>query len=123
MPPTDTLEQSEPANHAATDERLRCALVEADGTLIARGYCLAAESDEASLMTVVLPSPGRAIQRCLLGSVRDIWLNLRDGRLLPAHMERLAFDPKIGRICRLRLSDAVAERTPPPPSRRAATRG
>jgi hypothetical protein len=115
MPPINTPERSEIGDHLAAPEPLRCALVEPDGTLIARGYCLAADGAEAALLTVVLPSPGRAIQRCLLGSVRDVWLNLRDGRLLAAHLERLAFDPKVGRVCRLRLSDAEADCGAPRP--------
>jgi hypothetical protein len=49
-----------------------------------------------------MDQPGRLVQRCIVGGVRELWLHLRDGRLLPVSLESTYFQPDIGRVCVMR---------------------
>ncbi len=90
-----------------SEQTMACYLYERDGTLLAVGNCrLACAPHAHGTLTTVLDRPGRVIQRCLLGEVHEAWLQLRDGALLPVHVERVFFDPECGRTCVLRVEDA-----------------
>ena len=107
-----------------------CYLYEPDGTLISAATQLF-EPDHAEPTTNIPAEPappqvvatgldhaGRLVNRCLLGPTRTLWLQLRDGALLPAQVERVFFDPDPthGRSCVLRLTSTdlpVDERAAP----------
>lgn len=96
-----------------------CWLSEPDGTLLSRGtaYLHATPQGEEVLVTDV-DQPGRLVHRCLIGPVQSVWLSFHDGRCLPAQVERVYFDPHLGRTCVLRLDAAsmlTAKVLPPRP--------
>ena len=85
-------------------QSIACRLEEPDGTLLAAGLMRLATAGEAEVTG--LDRPGRVVQRCLLGGLRDILLRLGDSAPVTARMERIAFDARQGRVCTLRLGAA-----------------
>lgn len=85
-----------------TAQPLVCHLEELDGTPLAAGL---ARMDDATPQATVtaLDRPGRVVQRCLLGGLRDLRLRLGDAAPVPVRIERITFDPALGRTCTLRL--------------------
>jgi hypothetical protein len=60
------------------------------------------EELEAEAVITCMDQPGQFIQRCIVGGARELWLHLRDGRLLPVWLETTYFMPDVGRVCVLR---------------------
>lgn len=83
-------------------------LFDAEGHLLAYGWPRDDERGAADTVALALSRPGRLLQHCLLGGSRDLWLQPPSGDLLPAHVERLFFDPHVGRICVLRVQVPAA---------------
>lgn len=82
-----------------------CRLCEPDGTLVSRGRVqrLLAGAGNDVVITGI-DNPGRLISRCLTGPVRQVILQLGNGPLRRAVIQSVRFDPKLGRICVLRLA-------------------
>lgn len=86
-------------------EDVSCWMYEPDGTLLSAGRVQAwRPSTTCRVLVVELGWPGRIVQRCLVGDVRDVELELEWGACLPARIERVRFDPIFGRTCQLHLS-------------------
>ncbi len=85
-------------------------LFDPEGHLLAYGRPQHDDRGAADALALAVSQPGRLLQRCLLGGSRDLWLQPPSGDLLPARVERLFFDPQVGRICvlRVRTPSAVA---------------
>jgi hypothetical protein len=81
-----------------------CHLFEPDGTPLAAGT---AEVDaRAAIPTAVvtaLDRPGRIVQRCLVGGLQRLRLQLDGGTPVAVLVERIVFDPRRGRVCTLRF--------------------
>ncbi|MBI2761213.1 MAG: hypothetical protein HYX51_07295 [Chloroflexi bacterium] len=91
------------ATGAATERMQACHLYAPDGSLLAAGVChFDTAADPNVLVATVEDRPGLLIQRYLLKDTGDIWLHLKDGRLIAARLIRTLFDPKRGRLCILR---------------------
>ncbi len=85
-----------------------CYLYESSGKLLTTGIWLFdAGSRMHEVLVTELDHPGLLVQRCLLRESGRVWLQLRDGALLPARIERIFFDRQHGRTCRLHLEDAA----------------
>lgn len=79
-----------------------CSLYEPDGTPLAAGTAhLTSGTSAWEALVAALDLPGRVVQRCLLGGVREIRVRLGDGVPMIARVERVFFDPKLGRVCAL----------------------
>ncbi len=90
--------------HLSTTEVLTCDLYEPDGGLLGRGTCrVHAEPDGTCTIAAVLDQPGHIVTRALLGPVEDVRVQLPGTVVLPAHIERIFFDPRQGRTCLLRV--------------------
>jgi hypothetical protein len=83
-------------------QSIACRLEEPDGTPLAAGLARMQEASREALITA-LDLPGRVVQRCLLGGLHDVRLRLGDAAPVAAHLERIGFDPALGRTCTLRL--------------------
>ena len=84
-----------------------CRLYEPDGTLLTTGTCLVPTSGsvgEGEVVAGAFDQPGRVVQRCILDRVREVQLQLASGAPVPAHVERLFYDPHLGRTCTLRVT-------------------
>lgn len=82
-----------------------CRLSEPDGTLVSHGRVQ--RSLSGALNDVIISgidNPGRLINRCLIGPVRQVLLHLGDGPAHQALVHRVRFDPKLGRVCVLHLT-------------------
>lgn len=89
-----------------------CSMTEPDGTPLAGGVLHYRYREPAQeWVTVRLERPGQILQRCLLGDLRVVLLRIDSGAERLAEVDRLVFDPNLGRVCVLRL--AVTE--PPGP--------
>lgn len=86
----------------AVEPRAWC-LFDPAGRLLAYGWPRCDDHGAADTLALTLSRPGRLLQRCLLDGSRDLWLQPPSGELVPAHVERLFFDPHAGRICVLRV--------------------
>ena len=100
-----------------TPSAIACWLSEPDGTLLCRGIAhLPTTPQTKEVRVTAVDRPGRLVHRCLLGPIQRIVLSLADGRCLPARVERLFFDPRLGRTCVLQVSapsiPAAAVRSP-----------
>ena len=85
-------------------EDVGCWLYEPDGALLSAGRVQAWQpSTPCRVLVVELGWPGRIVQRCLVGDVRDVELELEWGPCLPARIEQVRFDPNLGRTCQLHL--------------------
>lgn len=84
---------------------ITCRLEEPDGTPLAGGMVRLASADEAEVTG--LDRPGRVVQRCLLGGLREVVVRLGEGAPITAYLERIAFDARQGRVCLLRLRDPM----------------
>ena len=86
---------------------ITCYLFEPDGTLLTVGTArLRAALGAGEALVTALDQPGRLVQRCLLGNLQHVWVQLKDGALLPARVERVFFDPAAGRSCALHIAAA-----------------
>lgn len=96
---------------AAGIENVSCWLYEPDGVLLSAGLVQAWDPGAACRVRVVgFDWPGQIVQRCLVGDVREVNLELEWGTHLPAHIEQVRFDPTLGRICELHLVSACRDR-------------
>ena len=84
-----------------------CMLYEPDGTLLTTGTCLVPTSGSVGeVVAGAFDQPGRVVQRCILDRVREVQLQLASSPPVPAHVERLFYDPHLGRTCTLRVTGA-----------------
>jgi hypothetical protein len=100
-----------------TNQPHPCRLVDAQGTVVTAAQCHitpAAHAWEALVSS--FDRPGQVVERCLLGYLRDIWVEFEDGVALPGRIERVYYDPKHGRVCRIRLSASTVGRIPVGPT-------
>jgi hypothetical protein len=90
-----------------------CLLTEPDGTRLGEGTLHTWFEDAGQTCAVVrLDRPGRLIERCLGGELRRLFLSIAGAAPCWVEIDRLTFDPQLGRVCVLRLSDgAIAERS------------
>ena len=96
---------------AARIENVSCWLYEPDGVLLSAGFLQAWDPGAACRVRVVeFEWPGQIVQRCLVGDVREVSLELEWGTHLPAHIEQVRFDPTLGRICELHLVSVCRDR-------------
>jgi hypothetical protein len=81
-----------------------CQMTEPDGTPLAEGVLHHRYREPAQeWVTVRLERPGQIIQRCLVGNLRVVLLRIDSDPERRAEVDRLVFDPSIGRVCVLRL--------------------
>lgn len=91
-------------------ETVACWLYEPDGALLSAGLVQRWDPGAACRVRVVgLDWPGQVIQRCLVGDVREVCLELEWGTRLPARVEEVRFDPALGRTCELHLTSVCCE--------------
>lgn len=80
-----------------------CELFEMNGNRLATGlanFLTGAGAWEAVITR--FDEPGRLVQRCLLGPVRDLRVIIAGREPIEAKVERVFYDPKLGRACALR---------------------
>jgi hypothetical protein len=95
-----------PAARTAGALPTTCEVLELSGALLARGTLHDRHREDGwEWITVRLGLPGSIIQRCLVGGLREVRLVIGDGLQRRAEVDRLAFDPSLGRLCVLRLAD------------------
>jgi hypothetical protein len=88
-------------------EVVSCSLYEPDGTLLTAGMArVQPAGTEIEAVIVALDRPGRLVQLCLLGSLRELRLKLGMAAPVPARVERIAFDPQLGRTCTVHMDAA-----------------
>ncbi|MGD9892618.1 MAG: hypothetical protein AB7R89_27790 [Dehalococcoidia bacterium] len=88
-------------------QQLDCQLYESSGTFLANGTCeLSGPLAPGTSVVMAVQVPGRVISRSLLGPVRRVRIKVGGGSPLPAHVERIFFDPKRGRALQLRVDSA-----------------
>ena len=81
----------------------RCTLTEPTGEPLASGVLHTRYRQAGQDWLVVrLDRPGRMIDRCLLGGLRQVVFAAADGPAVLLELDRLAFDPNLGRVCVLR---------------------
>ncbi len=96
-----------------TSELPRCRLLDLQGIELSTATCRFVPG--AGAWTAVLCSfdcPGQVVQRCLLGPLRDVWLEFAGGFALSGKVEQVSYDPEHGRVCSIRL--AAGPLLPPP---------
>jgi hypothetical protein len=86
-----------------------CRLYEPDGTLLAAGSCQLTTGADHTDVRAVLDEPGRVLQRCLLGPVKQVRVRLATGRQLTTQVARVYFDARQGRTCLLRVVDQPSQ--------------
>jgi hypothetical protein len=88
-----------------------CHLAELDGTPLASGALHQRCQELGERWVVVrLHRPGRMIERCLVGNLRQVLLSMDGGPPCRTELDRLSFDPRLGRVCVLRLvGDTIEE--------------
>ena len=94
-------------------QRVACHVYEPDGTLLTAGSCYPGDAVDNEPVLILTPTlRGRVVHRCLLGTVRTVWVHLADGTLLPARVKRVYFDENQGRICVLAIGHAPRTEQP-----------
>jgi hypothetical protein len=92
-----------------SQQALGCHVYDRAGNELTGGSCLFEdESPAPEVVVTALDRPGQLIQRCLLGGMRELWLHLRDGRLVPGRLEQIYFQPDVGRVCVIRMREALS---------------
>jgi hypothetical protein len=85
-----------------TAQTVACCLYEPDGALLAAGVVQMHTAAQEAVVTG-LDRPGQIVQRCLLGGLRELRLRLEGSPPITVRIERVTFDPKLGRVCTLRM--------------------
>ncbi len=84
-----------------------CDLYEPDGTPLSAGTARLRPALAAwEAVVTALDRPGQVVQRCLLGGVQELHVRLDGAAPLTARVERVSYDPTLGRTCTLRLEPA-----------------
>ncbi len=98
-------------------ERTPCRLVDAAGELVSGGLCQVLDPDASGtrVRVTALDRPGAFVQRCVLGALTTIVLQLADGAPVTARVERVDFDSHEGRTCIL-VVPAASPTAPRPQS-------
>ena len=92
-----------PSTLQADQTGTRCTLTEPTGEPLADGALHTRYRQTGQDWLVVrLDRPGRMIERCLLGSLRQVMFAVAGGPAVLLELDRLAFDPHLGRVCVLR---------------------
>ena len=91
-------------------ERTPCRLVDAAGELVSGGLCqvLGRDARGTRVRVTALDRPGAVVQRCVLGALTTVGLQLAGGEPLTARIERVDFDRDAGRTCVLVVPAAAA---------------
>ena len=105
-------------------ERTPCRLVDAAGELVSGGLCQVLDRDARGtrVRVTALDRPGAVVQRCVLGALTTVVLQLADGEQLTARIERVDFDNREGRTCVLVVPAAAATAPRPPSAPRGGAR-
>ena len=86
-----------------TTESTVCRLFDLDGTLIAVGAVRDQAAQNEALVTM-FDQPGRIVQRVLLGGLKELRVQFGGDTLRRALVDRVFYDPKLGRACALTLA-------------------
>ena len=81
------------------------------------GLCQVLNTDATGtrVRVTALDRPGAFVQRCVLGALTTVVLQLGDGEQMTARIERVDFDSREGRTCVL-VVPAASATAPRPPS-------
>jgi hypothetical protein len=84
-----------------------CELREVSGRELGSGVVmLTTHEDGKEYVVVVLPRPGRVIQRCLVEGLQEVLVSIDQAAEQPARVDWLAFSEDYGRVCVLSLPAA-----------------
>ena len=94
-----------------------CQLYEPDGTLLTTAFIQARYSGIGCKALIMAPNwPGQIVQRCLIGDVREVRIEVDGALSVPARIEQVRFEPGLGRICVLHVPAACRGCVQGPPA-------
>lgn len=99
--------RARPELGVAASEGGACQVHDLGGVLVSRAFfCSIDGSDDGALELRDFDQPGRIVSRCLLGGVREVWLQRHGQVAVRVWIERTWFDLRRGRLCIVRIRSA-----------------